>query len=87
MTVLGLNDISRKENGVYYRRKFSANAEYELPGGHNEDGKIEFVIETTPLGKINISVKLIDPVNYPVLPVKRALKDYICELDTEGKLP
>ena len=87
MTVLDLKDIRRKENGVYYRRKFSASAAYQLPGGHNEDGKIEFIIETSPLGKNSISIKLIDPVNYPILPVKRALKDYICELDTAGKLP
>ena len=87
MTVLGLKDIRRKEDGLYYRRKFSASAAYQLPGGHNEDGKIEFIIETSPLGKSDISVKLIDPINYPVLPIKRALKDYIGALDIEGKLP
>ena len=87
MTVLGLNDIQRKENGVYYRRKFSASAEYEMPSGHNEDGRIEFIIETSPLGKNSVSVQLIDPVNYPILPVKRALKEYITELDMAGMLP
>ena len=87
MTVLRLNDITRKEDGLYYRRKFSASAEYELPSGHNEDGKIEFIIETSPLGQNSISVKLIDPVNYPVLPVKRALKEYINDLDMAGMLP
>ena len=87
MTVLGLKDIRRKEDGIYYRRKFSANAEYQLPLGREEDGKIEFTIETSPFGTNDISVNLIDPVNYPVIQVKRALKDYIGKLDTDGKLP
>ena len=87
MTVLGLKDIYRKEDGIYYRRKFSASAEYEMPSGHNEDGKIEFIIETSPLGKNSISVQLIDPVNYPILPLKRALKEYINDLDRAGMLP
>ena len=87
MTVLGLKDIHREENGIYYRRKFSANAEYELPLGREETGKIEFIIETSPFGSNAISVNLIDPVNYPVIQVKRALKEYIDKLDSAGKLP
>ena len=86
MTVLRLDDIIRKEDGLYYRRKFSASAVYEL-ASHSEDGRIEFVIETSPLGQNSISVKLIDDVNYPILPVKRALKEYINDLDMAGMLP
>ena len=55
--------------------------------GHNSSGKIEFTIETTPFGNNDISVDLIDDVDYPVIQVKRALKDYIDKLDTAGKLP
>lgn len=86
MTVLALKNITRKESAIYYRRQFSANASYQMPG-RNSSGQIEFTIETTPLGKNNIDVDLIDDVDYPVLQVKKALKDYIGKLDTAGKLP
>ncbi len=86
MTVVALKDITRKESAIYYRRQFSAKASYQM-SGHNSSGKIEFTIETTPLGKNNISINLIDDVDYPIIQVKRALKDYIGKLDTAGKLP
>lgn len=86
MTVLGLDNILRKDNAIYYRRQFSADASYDL-AGRKASGKIEFTIETSPFGESVISVNLIDPVNYPVIQVKRALKEYIGKLDTAGKLP
>lgn len=86
MTVLALKDIKRKESAIYYRRQFSANASYQLPG-RKSSGQIEFTIEMTPLGYNDIQVDLVDSVDYPVIQVKRALKDYISKLDTAGKLP
>jgi hypothetical protein len=84
--ILDITDITRKENFIYYRREFLAKASYELPG-RNTDGHIEFTIETTPLGKKEIHIKLVDPVDYPVLAVMQNLKAHILSLDTEGKLP
>lgn len=86
MTILGINDITRKENFIYYRREFFASALYDLPG-RKYSGKIEFTIETTPLGKKDISIKMVDPVDYPLIPVIKSLKEYIGTLDNEGKLP
>ena len=86
MTILDITGIDRKENYIYYLREFNATAHYDFPG-RKIDGKIEFVIETTPLGKKDIHVKLIDPIDYPVLPVIQSLKEFIRQLDGEGKLP
>jgi hypothetical protein len=86
VNILDLSDIIRKENFIYYRREFSALAQYELPG-KNHAGRVEFTIETAPTGKKEITVKLVDPVEYPLLPVVKTLKDFILNLDREGKLP
>ena len=86
MTILALNDIVRKENFIYYRREFTGNALYDLPG-RKHTGHIEFTIETAPTGKKEIHVKLIDSVDYPLLAVVQNLKTYILNMDIEGKLP
>lgn len=86
MTVKTLVDITRKENFIYYRREFHALAVYELPEGE-KSGKIEFTIETEPTGKKDITVRVVDPVDYPLLPVLSALKEAIRVADYEGCLP
>lgn len=86
MTVRSLVDITRKENFIYYRREFHARAVYELPEGERV-GKIEFTIETEPTGKKDISVRIIDSVDYPLLPVIAALKEVIRVADYDGTLP
>jgi len=86
VNVRNLVEITRKENFIYYRREFHARAVYELPEGE-KTGKIEFTIETEPTGKKDISVRILDPVDYPLLPVLSALKEAIRLADYEGSLP
>jgi len=86
VTILDITDIVRKENFIYYRREFTAKALYDLPG-RKIQGKIEFTIETEPTGKKDIHVVLLDPIDYPVLPVIQHLKTFIGSLENEDKLP
>jgi hypothetical protein len=86
LTILDISDIIRKENFIYYRREFTGTAIYDLPGRKFE-GKIDFVIETTPLGKKEITVTLLENVDYPLLSIIHSLKEYISRLENEGKLP
>ncbi len=86
MKILELKDINRKETHIYYRRVFNGTAVMELMHKPVEK-RIEFVIETTPLGKKHISVSLMDHVEYPLLPLIHSLRTKIAELDAEGALP
>ncbi len=86
MTVLGISDITRKENFIYYRREFKAQALIDLPG-KKHSGEIEFTIETAPTGKKEISVTILDSVDYPLIPIMRNLKEFIKNLDSTGALP
>lgn len=86
MIVQNLDNIIRKENFIYYRREFTATAKYEFTGTV-KTGLIEFVIETAPTGKKEVTIKLIDSIDYPLLPIVQKLKEVISNLDKEGKLP
>lgn len=86
MTIDDISDITRKENFIYYRREFFGNASYNFLNRVHK-GRIEFTIETTPMGTKDITIKIVDPVEYPLIPVIKSLKDYIKTMDKEGKLP
>jgi hypothetical protein len=86
LTIIDITNISRKENFIYYRREFTGTAQFDLPG-RKTSGLVEFTIETTPMGKKDIHVKLVDQIDYPVLPLLQGLKEFIRALESEGKLP
>ena len=48
---------------------------------------VEFCIETDPLGAKKIDIIISESINYPVVPIKSALKTYIITADSKGKLP
>lgn len=86
MRIVELKDISRKETYIYYRRIFNGTAVLELLHKPVEK-RIEFIIETTPMGKKHIAVSLVDHVEYPLMPLLHSLRTKIAELDAKGVLP
>jgi hypothetical protein len=67
---------------MFYR----AVAEIELPG-QVVDAAIEFSLETKPTGVKEIVVTVLDSVDYPLVPLKAALKTAVLALDRDAKLP
>ena len=86
MRVVEIRNICREEGSIYYLRKFKGEAIIELPGGDFET-PVEFSIETDPLGTKKIDVIISEPINYPVVPIKSALRTYIITADSKEKLP
>ncbi len=88
MKILEVNQIRRDDNFIYYRRNFLADAKIELLS-KTVDASISFTIETGPLGNKLIYVEFAKgtDIDYPLIPVKAALKNFILTLDEEGKLP
>lgn len=86
MRIIELKNITREENFIYYRRNFEAVAEIEF-GKKVIESAIKFLIETTPLGTKEISIFGLESFDYPLLPLKQAIIEYISEKDSEGKLP
>jgi len=86
VTILDITNITRKETFIYYRREFTGEAIYDLPGSKHT-GQIEFTIETEPTGKKDVHIKLVDAVDYPLLTVIQKLRAFIMTLEGDGKLP
>lgn len=87
MKVINIIDISRKDVPLYYRNKYSAKAEIELSISSVASVDIEFTIEVTPISGKIYSVDEIADIDYPTLPVKKALIEVITKYDREGLLP
>ncbi|MCK9169352.1 MAG: hypothetical protein M0P01_02950 [Treponema sp.] len=86
MKVLEIRNVYREDGCIYYFRKFRGDAVVQFPLGALET-PITFSIEASPLGTKNIEVNINHPIDYPVIPVKNALKEFIGKEDSEGKLP
>lgn len=86
MKVLELQNLQREEGQIFYLRKYTCDAVIELPTA-TETAGILFTIEVNPMGKRIINITFVKPVNYPLLPVKKALTEFILTEELEGRLP
>jgi hypothetical protein len=86
MKIRRIKNIVRKDVPIYYRRLFTGALELELMGKHLERA-IDFTIETMPTGMNEVSVTIADPLDYPLVPLMRELKQFITTLDENGGLP
>jgi len=86
MKIIAIKNIARKDVPIYYRMLYTGVAEIKLFSG-TADYRIDFSIETTPLGGKEISVSLGDDIDYPLLPILRELKKAIDAMHSDGELP
>ncbi|MDR2738560.1 MAG: hypothetical protein LBB68_01835 [Treponema sp.] len=86
MKIKQIRDIIRKDVPIYYRRLFTGILELDLMG-KNIERDIDFTIETMPTGLNRISITIAEPVDYPLVPLLRELKQFITNLDENGGLP
>lgn len=85
MKILEIRDIQQEEGYIYYRKKYFSTALIEIPQ-KNIEIPIVFIIETEPTGKRNIEITINSSIDYPLLPIIKALKEKIHEYDKEGLL-
>ena len=86
MRVIELKNIVREEGQIFYIRKYSCDAIIEFPT-NTEAVKILFNIETNPMGKKIIEFSFPQTFNYPLIPIKKALNEFILTEELEGRLP
>jgi hypothetical protein len=86
MKIKQIKNIVRKDVPIYYRRLFAGVLEIELLG-KTVERNIDFTIETMPTGLNNVSVAIAEPLDYPLVPLMRDLKQFISNLDESGDLP
>lgn len=86
MRILEIKNLYREETGLYYRRIFTGLVVVELPIKVVE-APVDFIIETGPMGNKNLDIDFKEKIDYPLIPILKAIKEFIVNLDQEGKLP
>ena len=86
MIVEDIIDIEKKNSLIYYREEFEATVVYNILE-KEQKGKISFLIEVNPVGQKQLFVQLIDKPDYPILPIRLALKEKIQHLISSAALP
>jgi len=86
MRIAALKNIIRKDVPIYYRRLFSGILEIELIN-QTVESHINFTVETKPTGVNEIIINDMGTVEYPLLPLRKAVINFISLLDETGGLP
>jgi len=86
MRITSIKSLIRKDVPIYYRRIFTGILEIELIN-ETVERNIQFTIETKPTGLNEVIINNMDPVDYPLLPLVKAVKRYILLLDENDSLP
>lgn len=86
MTVKEFVNLEREDVQIFYIRKYSAVAVIELPL-RTDNVNIKFSIEMNSFGQKDISLVMENQIDYPMIPLKKAITEFILKLEQEGKLP
>ncbi len=86
MKVIELQNLEREDVQIFYIRKYTATAVLDL-NARTANVHIEFSIEMNPLGCKEFTLNIKDPIDYPLIPIRKSILEYITNLELEGKLP
>ncbi len=86
MKLTQIADIVKKNVPLHYRNEYTANALFNSADGKSLSRRIEFVVEMSPIGEKDIRINFVDPIDYPLVPVLKSLKEEIQVLDRKGSL-
>ena len=87
MQVTELKSISKAEGYIYYINKYTATAVIEFLS-KQLSFPFSFTIEVSPLGVKTLTLANIpQDLEYPLVPVRIALKEYILKLENANQLP
>ncbi|MDR2552474.1 MAG: hypothetical protein LBD31_04825 [Treponema sp.] len=86
MKITAIKDLVRKDVPIYYRRLFSGTLVIEMVNSTVES-RIDFTVETSPMGQNEIIINSMEQVDYPLLPLNKEVKKFISLLDETGGLP
>ena len=86
MKVLELANLQREDVQIFYIRKYAATAVLDLTA-RTANVEIEFSIEMNSFGNKDFSLSIKSPIDYPLIPIRKSILEYITNLEQEGKLP
>ena len=86
MKVVELANLQREDVQIFYIRKYAATAVLDLTA-RTANVDIEFSIEMNSFGNKDFSLSIKSQIDYPLIPIRKSILEYITNLEMEGKLP
>ncbi|MBO4532612.1 MAG: hypothetical protein J5726_02835 [Treponema sp.] len=86
MRVVELQNLVREDVQIFYIRKYAATAVLDLTA-RTANVEIEFSIEMNSFGNKEISLSIKTQIDYPLIPIRKSIIEYLTNLEQEGKLP
>ena len=87
MSIVELKDSKLQGgDGIYYRSVYNGTAVIEYASRIVETA-VTWTIEMTPFGTKNVSCRVLEQIDYPLVPLLKELKKKIEEIDEEGLFP
>ena len=86
MKVVELANLQREDVQIFYIRKYAATAVLDLTA-RTANVDIEFSIEMNSFGNKDFSLSIKNQIDYPLIPIRKTILEYITNLEMEGKLP
>ena len=86
MRVVELANLQREDVQIFYIRKYAATAVLDLTA-RTANVDIEFSIEMNSFGNKEFSLSIKSQIDYPLIPIRKSILEYITNLEVEGKLP
>ena len=86
MRVVELANLQREDVQIFYIRKYTATAVLDLTA-RTANVDIEFSIEMNSFGNKAFTLSITSQIDYPLIPLRKSILEYITNLEQEGKLP
>jgi len=86
MKIHGIDQLTKKDIPLYYRNEYEGWGDIEFSSGSRQQIPLKFTVEIKPTGERVIDVKIKEWIDYPLVPVIRALKEKIKLLEENGDL-
>jgi len=81
-----LANLQREDVQIFYIRKYAATAVLDLTA-RTANVDIEFSIEMNSFGNKDFTLSIKSQIDYPLIPIRKTILEYITKLEQEGKLP
>ncbi len=86
MKIHEISNIQRIENNIHYIRRYSATLEYSLLEDQKRSSDILFSIEHDAMGQASVVVDFKVAIDYPLIPARKRVTEYIKNYDSQGLL-
>lgn len=84
MKLLAIENLFKKDTLIYYRNQYEGTALFTLIGEKQVSVKFTSSVEIKPTGERDVTVELLESIDYPLIPILQSIKSEMREIDQKG---